>query len=55
MTEPILHADSEGSTSVLMKCNTVVPGKVYRYYTTANMLVYLDKPNKTDLENANLF
>ena len=38
-----------------MKCDTVSPGKAYWYYTTVNMLVYLDISNKTYLEIANLF
>ena len=39
-----------------MKCNTLLPGKVYQYYTTVNMQVrHADTTNKTDLENANLF
>ena len=39
---------------MIMKCNIVLPGKTYRYYPMVNMLVYLDKTNKTYLENANL-
>ena len=42
MTEPILRVNSEGSTCVMMKCNAVFPENLYRYYTTLNMLVYLD-------------
>ena len=48
----ILRVNSEKSAVVIMKCNAVLPGKVYRYYTTANMLVHLNITNKTDLENA---
>ena len=38
-----------------MKCDAVLSGKTYWYYSTVNMLVYHDITNKTYLENANLF
>ena len=56
LTEPIFHVISEESMcAVIMKCNTAVPGKAYCYYSTLNMLVYLNITNKTYFENANLF
>ena len=35
--------------------NTVLPGIAYWYYTAVNMPVYLDRTNKTHLENDYLF
>ena len=37
-----------------MKCNTVLPGKAYRYITVI-LLVYVHITNKTYLEKSNLF
>ena len=53
MAEPILQMNLEESICVIMKCNTVLPGKTIRCITVY-LLVYLNKTDKTCLENANL-
>ena len=35
---PILQVNSEESLCVRMKCNTVLQGKAFWYYTTVNVL-----------------
>ena len=55
MTVPILRSNLEESVCVIKKCNTVLPGMAYWYYTTMDMSVYLDITNKTYLKNDNLF
>ena len=53
--KPNLRVNLEESMCVIMKGSKVSSGKAYWYYTTVDMLVYLEITNQMYLGKASLF